>query len=268
MDIPWLVERDDRNERIVLSIKTNAKEALENAYRKKSRVTGKMIAYVHESCAHFFCEEGWLQEGAVSTYFHNGQANVFSFFLKEDRQNSDHERLHREVLSYVQKIERTLELSSHAVQRLNEADTDSLAQLYRHVFERYPTDVFSAQYLQQTMKEGAKFVGVKEGTDIICAASAVPNGFGGWEITDCATKKEARGNGYLSSVLCELEQWLWEEGEENVYSITRSHSFGMNVTIKKRGFSYEGTMVNNCIIGTGFEDMNIWTKRLTATNIC
>lgn len=44
--------------------------------------------------------------------------------------------------------------------------------------------------------------------------------------------------------------------------LTRLKSPGMNITFKKAGYQYTGTLINNSYICGSFESMNVWYKGL------
>jgi hypothetical protein len=71
-----------------------------------------------------------------------------------------------------------------------------------------------------------------------------------------------RGKGYLNQLIFALERDLKASGFRTSFSLARARSFGMNLVLSKRGYDYSGRHINNCRIMNGFEDMNIWVKRL------
>lgn len=49
----------------------------------------------------------------------------------------------------------------------------------------------------------------------------------------------------------------------NAFSLVRATSAGMNAALcSLLGYTYHGRLCNNCHIAGGFEDMNLWVKRL------
>jgi len=81
------------------------------------------------------------------------------------------------------------------------------------------------------------------------------------EISDCATDSEFRGQNLLSYLIIELENLLINERKiPFLFSLTRATIAAMNITISQQGYKFTGRLVNNCKMGNGLEDMNIWCK--------
>jgi len=66
----------------------------------------------------------------------------------------------------------------------------------------------------------------------------------------------------MSHLFKAIEQHLRKKEIFYLFSLTRALSYGMNITVAREGYKYMGRLKNNCIISTGFEDMNIWVKPL------
>jgi putative beta-lysine N-acetyltransferase len=100
---------------------------------------------------------------------------------------------------------------------------------------------------------------------IIAAASAEINmEYRNAEITDCATLSSHRKGGYMYDIIQSLENELVSKRIFCSYSIARALSFGMNAVLHKSGYSYQGRLKNNCYIYDKIEDMNVWSKDLSA----
>ncbi len=80
------------------------------------------------------------------------------------------------------------------------------------------------------------------------------------EMTDFATLPETRGLGLAQHLLSALENDMVERGIYNLYTIARARSAGMNRVFFNGGYSWTGTLVNNCHIAGDFEDMHVWCK--------
>lgn len=76
------------------------------------------------------------------------------------------------------------------------------------------------------------------------------------------TIPEYRGQGLLSNLVYSLEQDLTQKGFYTLYSLSRAMNPGINAVLFKLGYKYTGRLINNCHICGGFEDMNIWVKKL------
>jgi len=139
------------------------------------------------------------------------------------------------------------------------ADAVSIANIFKTVFEVYPTPMYEADYIRHTMEEGTRYAVVRSGNNPVAVASAEVNRrFGNAEITDCVTLPEFRGKGYNQAIVGSLCNGLRREGIHCLYTIARSGSFSINKVFNNLGFRYGGTLRNNVRIGSGFEDMNVW----------
>lgn len=140
-----------------------------------------------------------------------------------------------------------------------------LAWLYRRVFATYPFPVFDPDYLRYTMDHDVCYITAWDAQALVAAASAEINyQEKNAEMTDFATIPAWRGHGLASCLLNQLEPRLRQEGIRCLYTIARSSSMGMNKVFANTGYRYCGVLVNNCNISGNFEDMNVWSKIITA----
>lgn len=161
-------------------------------------------------------------------------------------------------------------------------DAEGLARLFEEVFETYPYPVSDPDYLLRTSRRQPTCVTLYRvlrqpsssssssdssslGGEIIAAAAAeVDLVEGNAEVTDFAILPTIRGRGLGSRLLREIEEDVRRlTGVRDLYSIARAASIPMLAVLLKNGYQYQGTLVNNCIIGTSrFETLRLFTKRL------
>jgi len=67
---------------------------------------------------------------------------------------------------------------------------------------------------------------------------------------------------FLKELIKALDKELSKRGFRSSYTLCRASSPGINSAFASLGYAYTGRLVNNCKIGNGFEDMNIWCKVL------
>lgn len=256
------------NERIVsyiLHSKDDAQKQLLDLEEKNN--VGKSIIYTTKELKDFFINSGYIYEGKINEFFLGEDAYILSKFKKPSRGistclNKD------EILDITHKDKKNintlsfddtsfrLECLTNDHQQIND-----LCSLYSKVFSNYPVDITNPEYLANAMGENYLFVVAKDGNKIISAASAMINGnYNCAEITDCVTDPNYRGKNLLAFIIVEIEKLLRAKKVNVLYSLTRAESIGMNLNIKRLGYIYDGTLLNNCIISSGFEDMNIWGK--------
>jgi len=227
----------------------------------------KIICMAREGDWQQFLRFGYVLE-AVLKYYHEGQdAFVVSKFRSQERLNSG--SLMEEIL-LIEKVmakPRTGPLkplpSGLGVRMARKEDIGQLIDLYKGVFESYPSPLIHQSYLETIFQKDSLFAVCVEGERIVAAASAelYPTHLAA-ELTDCATLPEKRGQGLMSHILGFLEGKLLERKYRCAYTMARSRSFGMNMVFYQLGYEFMGRLVNNCDIFGAYEDMNIWVRSL------
>ncbi|ACV61521.1 GCN5-related N-acetyltransferase [Desulfofarcimen acetoxidans DSM 771] len=141
------------------------------------------------------------------------------------------------------------------------ANCRDLASLYSKVFATYPFPIFNSDYLAHTMDQNVYYVLALYNNEIVAAASAEINTLDkNAEVTDFAVLPEWRGRRLASCLLLHMEDVLKNTEIKCLYTIARSSSVGMNKVFANFGYGFGGVLINNCNIGGGFEDMNVWSK--------
>lgn len=212
-------------------------------------------------------EKGYRFEAAIDGYFLGSHCLFFSKFLSEDRQKSPHwteeDGIVKSVYHLAEPKQTILPPNTYVLKKMEQSDAARLSELYKNVFQVYPTPLNNPDYIMQTMKEGTVYYGFTHGDNVVSAASAELNTFyRNAELTDCATLKEHRKHGLMKILLNRLEQELIENGIFCSYSIARALSFGMNAVLYQLGYAYRGRLVNNVYIYDKIENMNVWVKDL------
>jgi putative beta-lysine N-acetyltransferase len=139
-----------------------------------------------------------------------------------------------------------------------------IARLLRSTFSEYPDSLEEAD-IQRSIRRRDKLFRLiwLEGGPLVSVASAeVDRRRLCVEMTDCATRPDHRGRGLMAYLLSQLEQDVlrWT-GIVHLYTLARAGETGMNCVFSKLGYGYAGRLVNNCRMPTGWESMNIWSKR-------
>ena len=210
---------------------------------------------------------GYTLEAIIPLYFQGQAAYFFTKYRKNDRRNSMFWIQEDEIVRNVkaQQDTKAKEVPPSFVLRLaTEKDAEALAQLFRHVFQVYPTPLDSPEYIQKTMREDTIYYVYTANDQIVSTASAEMNCLqGNAELTNCATILEFRKHGLMKQLLIALEKELCMRHIYCAYTIARALSYGMNAAFYQIGYSYTGRLVNNCYIFDKMEDMNVWAKDLS-----
>lgn len=217
---------------------------------------------------HSFLSAGMKLEACIPGYYEGGEpALVLALYLSAGRQNPSNSRgAHRakELTSRFQIGSGKRPLPAGITLKWARPEhCSALAGLYGRVFATYPFPVADPDYLKFMMDKGACYIMAWHNEELIAAASAETNrSHKNAEMTDFATISSWRGYGLASCLLAQMEARLGIEGYRCLYTIARSRSAGMNKVFAGAGYSFSGVLINNCNIGGGFEDMNVWSKVL------
>ncbi|SER41481.1 putative beta-lysine N-acetyltransferase [Salipaludibacillus aurantiacus] len=265
MGLKALWDVDLWNDRLVAYLPDLSAQEQEKVKEKiKNAPAGKFTVYTLENHQDTLLDLGFQHEADLPGFFEGKTAKIFSLFLKEERNKSASATKNKDVLNIVKNDKAVPSQSWKGIlfSHLEESDLDQLTSLYKRVFDVYPTNIFDQNYIKASMNNNYTFVTAKDQGKVIGAASAMKTGYQSAEITDCAVDPDYRGRNILHGLILELETRLVKERIFNAFSITRAVSVGMNMTVKRLDYTYKGTLVNNCKISSGYEDMNIWVKKL------
>ncbi|MDD4802761.1 MAG: putative beta-lysine N-acetyltransferase [Syntrophomonas sp.] len=216
-----------------------------------------------------FSKAGMYMEAFIPGYYKGEEKTlIFALYLSRQRQTPSCPKslaLLDKMNSNVKYTKVKRELPEGITIRWGSKDhCFALASLYSKVFTTYPFPVFDPGYLKNTMNENnTYYITAWHKKELIAASSAEINReLQNAEITDFATLSQWRGRGLASFLLAEMENRLLAEGFRCLYTIARSSSTGMNSVFFSADYNYYGVLINNCNIGIGFEDMNVWAKLL------
>lgn len=214
-----------------------------------------------------FLKHGYVLEAVLKHYRRGEDAFAVSKFRSQERLVS------HSLMDEILLIEKIMDDKSgpfnssrpegYKFRLAKREDMPELIELYRSIFETYPSPLVHASYLETIFQKDTVFAVCTYDGKIVSAASAelYPEHLAA-ELTDCATRPEARGKGLMSHILKLLEDELRVRGYICAYTMARSRSFGMNNVFHRLNYEFQGRMVNNCDIYGCYEDMNIWVRRL------
>lgn len=235
---------------------------------KENRFT-KAFIKIHPEDWQLFLSRGYVTEAIFTDYYSGRDAYSMGFYFDLERKTSDYWVMEDDTLLQVKELPQKVELpkapEAYKIRKATVEDAVALSELYKAVFEIYPTPVSNPTYLKQVMTEDTVFYVAEKDGIIVSAASAEMNKeFFNAEITDCATLQSHRKHGLMKIIIDRLEADLYEQQIFCAYSIARALSFGMNAVFHQRGYNYTGRLTKNCKIYDKFEDMNVWIKDLSA----
>jgi beta-lysine N6-acetyltransferase len=241
-------------------------EHVENAAKQKSYE--KLIVKARLEHIPVFIEKGFVNEGWIKGYFNGSDAYFLAKYLTATRRTSDSWCAEDQIIHSVQNQNRHGHISplpdGYSMRKAEERDAQRLAELYKTVFDVYPTPLQRVDYVLHTLRTGTIYYVIEKEHQIVSAASAEVNEtYHNAEITDCATLPQYRKHGFMKHLIIQLENDLRKKGIYCAYSLARAKSFGMNAVFQQLGYQYSGRLTNNCYIFQELEDMNVWFKDLT-----
>lgn len=237
-------------------------------YLAEANSFDKIICMARRQDWQTFLRYGYVLEAVIKYYLNGEDAFVVSKFRSQERLTSHN--LMEEVLMIEKVMERQWDSvsvrplpSGYDVRLAKREDIPELLELYASIFETYPSPLIHASYLETVFQQDTLFAVCTRDGEIVSAASAETHPHvHAAELTDCATKKTARGLGLMSHILSALEENIAEKGYVCAYTMARSRSYGMNNVFYRLGYEFMGRLINNCDIYGDYEDMNIWVRDL------
>ncbi len=244
---------------------TNGKalgEALLASARRHRR--GRVVILASSTLRAGLEEAGMVFEANMPG-FYRGQwdCSVLGYALDPKRATSSD----REAVAYVDKLVMENPPAKprpriKTIRALPEHATD-LAELIAATFEHYPTPSGVPAYIEAQIREGVPFRFVKlDGRMVACASADLVREAKTAELTDCSTRPDQRGGGFMQAILNDLMQDMREMGHPTAFTLARACIPGVNLAFLRLGFELRGRMIRSCRIGSGMEDMNVWSRRL------
>ncbi|RCX17862.1 beta-lysine acetyltransferase [Anaerobacterium chartisolvens] len=227
---------------------------------------GKIISNVNIKAMKTFISSGFQIEGMIYGFFKGEDALCVSYFLDSKRAASAEKDKEDAIIQRCMESKSSFKLKDMEDITMRDAlrgDIFHMTELFKAVFETYPSPVFDEEYIKSNLNKTALYkVACIDGRVVAAASADMDKDNLNAEITDCATYPQYRGRGILSNLIYYLEQDLKERNFYCAYSLSRAINPGINMALCKHGYKYTGRMLNNCDICGSFEDMNIWSKTL------
>jgi len=232
----------------------------------QARDRGRIVTFVPERLASGLAATGFEAEG-VMPGFYGGEEDcvAMGFYVNGERGALADE-------AAVAQVKAILEAKREAEPRprppvetclADPSDAPAVAELLADTFAQYPTPSGDPAYVAEAIAEGIPFRYVAvEGEVVACASADLIPEAATAELTDCATRPDHRGQGYMQAILLDLMDDLAERDYPTAFTLARARIPGVNLAFQRLGFELRGTMPQSCRIGGGIEDMNIWSRPL------
>ena len=228
----------------------------------------KVFAKVPESLSEEFINQNYKVEAEIDNFYKGKEKCLFlSKFLIDERAIKKRVVNLDEVLKIAKSksiTSKTPVLGQHyVIKLLSEKNAVEMSELYKDVFDSYPFPIFDPEYLVETIKDNIEYAGIFYKNRLVSIASAEKySDYLNAEMTDFATHPNFLGNSFSLVLLKFLETKLIKQNYKTLYTIARARSKAMNITFRKCGYNFSGTLVNNTNISGDIESMNVWYKKL------
>ena len=268
------IQHGKNNDRIYLMKihENDADSIIEKVENKASENDySKIFAKIPERFVEKFINNGYSIEAWVKKFYYGNENGYFlAKYLKADRKelaSADKEEIDKILSTANAKALPEFDYNlpdGFSMRPLDRVDADSLAALYKIVFESYPFPIHNPEFILETMDSNVEYFGVFNSDNELIAASSAEKytEYGNVEMTDFATNPDYLGHGFAIGLLKLMEKEMKKQRMTNLYTIARSHSFGMNITFSKNGYLFAGTLINNTDIFGRIESMNVWYKNI------
>lgn len=225
----------------------------------------KIFAKVPQQVKPLFTQAGYMQEAEIPGFYHGEVDAVFVCkYLDPQRQKEPTRDKIEDILALAKEKSGTAPQTPEdgiVIRQATEDDVETMAALYREVFESYPFPIHDPGYLRETMRTHIRYFCAVDGGRIIAVSSSEMDAEArNVEMTDFAALPACRGKGVAVRLLREMGRQMKDEGMKTFYTIARALSAGMNVTFARCGYHYDGTLTNNTNICGNIESMNVWYK--------
>lgn len=208
---------------------------------------------------------GFKQEAVIPKYYRGDEdCSVLGYFLSPERRelaNPKQVRFVEELLETKRGTRK--EVGDITTHRAAPEDATEVAELVGQTFPEYPTPSAAPEYMKKYIAEGNPVRYVREDDKMVaCASADLVTHAKTAELTDCSTRPEYRGRGFMQALLLDLMGDLANQGYPTAFTLARARIPGMNLAFQRLGFELHGTMTQSCRIGEGIEDINVWSRSL------
>ncbi len=211
---------------------------------------------------------GFEREAIIRGFFADGtDAWLWALYTDLERGRDQREEEHMIITKIASaKAPATPELNTveYTCCRAVAGDAGEIAALLLEIFPDYPSPL-TEEYIRNRIEKKIshfRFIHNNDGAMVAAASAEIDHCNKNAEMTDCATRPSARGQGLMAYLLWMLENDLQElYNITDLYTIARADEVGMNCVFSKLGYIYDGRLVNNCRMPNGWESMNVWCRQ-------
>ncbi|MDO1512239.1 putative beta-lysine N-acetyltransferase [Maribacter confluentis] len=149
--------------------------------------------------------------------------------------------------------------SKTTIRELDAKDFPLLEELHRKAYKYHPDQIKDVEYFLTLQKLDHSFYGLFENNELLVSAILdIHIHESNMEIVDFVTHPDYRGQNLSYFLVQDIKKQMKSTGCKTVYAMVRATSYGLNITFSKHGFTFAGTLTNNCMVRNTMESMNVW----------
>jgi putative beta-lysine N-acetyltransferase len=229
----------------------------------------KIFVRVPEVSVELFASAGYKTEATVPLFFRGRDAAVFmAKYPDPGRKAIPCETTIADVLSaafgYADKRSpHELLPKGFSMMQAHTGDAKEIAALYRSVFKTHPYPGFDPDYIRESMQGQVQYFIIRQSHRLAAVASCeVDSENRNVEMTDFATGRLFRGQGFAGILLHAMETEMKNEGILLAHTIARAIFRPINAVFAGAGYQFGGLLPNDINICGSLESMNVWYKKV------
>jgi putative beta-lysine N-acetyltransferase len=235
----------------------------------QQRKYGKIVSRVPQWALNTFLDRGYRVEAEIPGLYRGITAGFFVAGYPSKTRIQQAEKEERFINSVKTIAMATSDASpkisaeGYLVRLLQRSEMGELAALNQRVFSSYPYPIFERNYLEECQADDYEFFGLyRDGHLVEAAILHLKEGDAYAEIIDFVIPLECKGQNLSYHLLKAIRDFIASKGIKTIFSSIRATSYGLNITFRKQGYRYGGTLINNTRVGNSMQSMNIWYLHL------
>ena len=234
----------------------------------KTKNYEKILSKAPESSMNVFKSNGYEVEAKIPGLY-NGTIDGYFLadYVRKERQQNDKKSI--KTIASVKKIalaankpktdSHMLLPSNLKIKKLASKDFDALEELHKKAYKYHPNQIKNNSHFTELAAMDHLFYGLYEDEELLVSTTlAIHTNEANMEIVDFVTHPNYRGQNLSYFLVQDIKEQMANFECKTMYTMVRATSYGLNITFSKHGFSFAGTLTNNCVVRDTMESMNVW----------
>ncbi len=234
----------------------------------KTKNYEKILSKAPESSMNIFKANGYEVEAKIPGLY-NGTIDGYFLaeYVRKERRQKDEKSA--KTIASVKKIalaankpktdSQLLMPSNLKIRKLTEKDFEALEELHKKAYKYHPDQIKNRTHFTALAGMDHLFFGLFENDELLVSTTlAIHKNEANMEIVDFVTHPNFRGQNLSYFLVQDMKEQMVNFGCKTMYTMVRATSYGLNITFSKHGFTFAGTLTNNCVVRDTMESMNVW----------